>query len=299
MANSFFGKILGIFGGKPSGAEQAPTPAQPAADGRTGVEKYLASLAPASAPQPAWETGVAHYLARTTQGPAGTTGVEKYLSNLIAEALQKAAESAEPSPVFTGEPGGKTGVAKYLETLFGAEPEAPAEAPASTGVTNYLSHTSQAPAGVTGVEKYLESLVAEAAQKAAEAAEPGPDFKGEPGGKTGVAKYLSSQGLGAEAPAAPPAAEPEPAAPASAPAEAPAAPAKKAPKAAAAGVIDLATGAKQCQGSTVKGTQCRHANGLETIQRAIGDQEYRFLVCSHHSSASFKPYKGLLEKQGK
>jgi hypothetical protein len=295
MANSFFGKIFGIFGGKPSGTEPTHIPAaQPAADGSTGVERYLASLVKESTPHAAGDTGVAHYLARTPQGPAGSTGVEKYLGNLIAEALQKAAESAEPSPVFKGEPGGKTGVAKYLETLFGAAPEAPAEAPATTGVTNYLAHTSQAPAGVTGVEKYLEALVADAAQKTAESAEPSPDFKGEPGGKTGVAKYLAGQGL--EAPAAAAAPEPVAEASASAPAEAPA----EAPKAAAsAGVVDLAEGAKQCQGSTLKGTQCRHTNGLETVQRAIDGQEYRFLVCSHHSSASFKPYQGLLEQRAK
>ena len=111
-----------------------------------------------------------------------------------------------------------------------------------------------------------------------------------------TAKYLAGQGLEAQAPAAAPAAAE---APASAPAEAPAA-AAEAPKAAAsADVIDLAEGAKQCQGSTLKGTQCRHTNGLETIQRAIDGQEYRFLVCGHHSTPSFKPYKGLLDKQAK
>ncbi|BBL73317.1 hypothetical protein [Methylomagnum ishizawai] len=239
----------------------------------------------------------------------GSPGVPPAPAPVAAEAQPEAAQL--------------TGVAKYLAQL--AAEEAAAQGPVvvefDTGVGRYVAALAEnpAPAQGTGVQRYLANLAAETAvsgeteaDRAAAAA-----YRARAGGKTGVANYLGGLGLpevpvvvkktrveqylanlaasSAPVPAAAEATPAEAAVPAEAPeavAEPEAAVAAEAP--AASGLVDLSTGAKQCQASTLKGTQCRNTSGLERIQRTIEGKAYQFLACAHHVGESFKPYGGVL-----
>jgi hypothetical protein len=205
--------------------------------------------------------------------PGGPTGVERYLQNLASQQQPKAA--------------GMTGVEKYLAQLNLAE--AAQAADAKTGVEKYLDQQAEEPA-----------VAAEDAPTAAPAEE--PEAASAPEADATVPECESapeSEAAPVEEPAPAPVEE-SAAAPVEEPAGASEEPvASEAPEAQEpaqpAGVIDLAAQAKQCQGSTLKGTQCRHTNGLERIKRTINGQEYQFAVCSHHNTAAFKPYPGLLQ----
>lgn len=271
MAQSFLGQVLGsvrnLFSGAPSAQPAPAAPAAAPSDGRTGVQKYLETLAAEAQPK--------------------LTGVEKYLAQLAEEEAAKA-----PAQL-----GFDTGVGKYLAAL--------AENPS--------------PAAGTGVQRYLAALAAEAAvvEESAEDKAATAGYRARAGGKTGVAAYLDAQGLteaaADEAPSAPAAggksrveqylaslsaAKAE--APAPAPAEAAAPVVEEAPVAtaaaepAASGLIDLSADAKRCQGSTLKGTQCRNTSGLERIQRTIDGKDYQFAACAQHAGESFKPFRELL-----
>ena len=213
----------------------------------------------------------------------GLTGVQRYLNALAGQSEPKL-----------------TGVAKYLAQLAEAEAEAKAKAKAAAAAAE----------AKTGVQKYLvkhadsdlaqlsENLPDTAAVEAAAAALASPPVDAADlatlaaEGKTGVQRYLEIQAETAQ-----PKAEPAPEA-AAAPAAPEPAQAEAAPVAepeAATGVIDLSAGAKQCQGSTLKGTQCKHTTALNAIQRTIDGQAYQFLACGHHSGNTFKPYAGLIK----
>lgn len=235
----------------------------------------------------------------------GSPGVPPAPAPVAAEAQPEAAQL--------------TGVAKYLAQL--AAEEAAAQGPVvvefDTGVGRYVAALAEnpSPAQGTGVQRYLANLAVETAvsgeteaDRAAAAA-----YRARAGGKTGVANYLGGLGLpempvvvkktrveqylanlAASSAPAPVAAEAAPV-PAEAPeavAEPEAAVAAEAP--AASDWVDLAAGAKQCQASTLKGTQCRNTSGLERIQRTIEGKVYQFLACAHHIGESFKPYGGVL-----
>jgi len=61
-------------------------------------------------------------------------------------------------------------------------------------------------------------------------------------------------------------------------------------------IVDLSKGANQCQAATVKGTQCRRKKNIQTIERVVNKQQYRFSVCKQHSIDSFIPFKELLQE---
>lgn len=53
---------------------------------------------------------------------------------------------------------------------------------------------------------------------------------------------------------------------------------------------DLSINAKQCQGTTVKGTRCSRTTSLETIEQTVNGKHYRFKTCKQHGNESFKPF---------
>lgn len=59
-------------------------------------------------------------------------------------------------------------------------------------------------------------------------------------------------------------------------------------------IINLAGTATQCQAVTLKGTKCRRKSNLETIERTVNAQKYKFAVCSQHNNNDFTPFSGLL-----
>ena len=61
-------------------------------------------------------------------------------------------------------------------------------------------------------------------------------------------------------------------------------------------IIDLTEGATQCQAATLKRTQCSRKTSLETIERTINKQQYKFTVCSQHNIDSFKPFGEFLQE---
>ena len=61
-------------------------------------------------------------------------------------------------------------------------------------------------------------------------------------------------------------------------------------------IIDLSVEGKRCQAATGKGTQCSRKNNLQTIERTINAQEYKFSVCRQHNIDSFIPYEKLLQE---
>ena len=63
------------------------------------------------------------------------------------------------------------------------------------------------------------------------------------------------------------------------------------------GEIHLDDG-KQCQASTVRGSQCKHTTNLGHIQRTINKQKYQFTVCNQHHNETFKPFAPLLSDKG-
>ncbi|MGZ8214379.1 MAG: hypothetical protein ACXWTP_07750 [Methylosarcina sp.] len=203
--------------------------------------------------------------------PPTATGVEKYLAR---QALLSAGEAsvAEAPEAAQQEP--LTGVAKYLagqgRAAKPAVKEEPAPAPEPvTGVGRYLAGQSRAGTHGSEVAKVTASEPQKATQPATKTAAAQPE-------KVRVSQQKT--------------AEPEIAAPASAPVSEPPAAAASKP---ASAVIHLDDG-KQCQASTVKGTQCKHTTHLGHIQRTINKQKYQFTVCNQHHNETFKPFAPLL-----
>ena len=61
-------------------------------------------------------------------------------------------------------------------------------------------------------------------------------------------------------------------------------------------IIDLTEGATQCQAATLKRTQCSRKTSLETIERTVNKQQYKFTVCSQHNIDSFTPFGEFLQE---
>ena len=61
-------------------------------------------------------------------------------------------------------------------------------------------------------------------------------------------------------------------------------------------LINLAENASQCQAATIKGTRCRRTSNLETIEKTINHQKYKFAVCSQHNNRDLTPFPDLLQK---
>jgi len=217
-------------------------------------------------------TGVAKYLANKypeeqkdvaqaeAAGTAKLTGVAKYLAKLQQEEQEKAeAEAAALAKM--------TGVARYLAKLEGQIVTAPSEAKTVAEPANT--------ANLTRVEKYL------AKQQITPSDMPEPEAKAAP------------QAAEVKAPEQKPVVEEKKAQPKQEaekkPSPAPAA--KKTDK-----IIDLAENASQCQSITSKGTQCRRKTNLDTLEKTIDHQKYRFLACSQHHSEEFVPFAELLQE---
>jgi hypothetical protein len=226
----------------------------------SGVAKYLAkqeaaAKAKEAASVPPTATGVEKYLARQALLSAGETSVAE------------APEAAQQEPL--------TGVAKYLagqgRTAKPAVKEEPAPAPEpATGVGRYMAGQSRAGTHGSEVAKVTASEPQKAKQPATKAAAAQPE-------KAKVAQQKTAEPETTAAPAS-----------ASVTSEPPAAASKS-----ASTVIHLDDG-KQCQASTVKGTQCKHTTHLGHIQRTINKQKYQFTVCNQHHNETFKPFAPLL-----
>lgn len=61
-------------------------------------------------------------------------------------------------------------------------------------------------------------------------------------------------------------------------------------------IIDHTEGATQCQAATLKRTQCSRKKNLETIERTVNNQQYKFAVCSQHNIDSFTPFGAFLQE---
>ncbi len=179
---------------------------------------------------------------------------------------------------------GRTGVEKYLARQ--AEQEEQQAGTKLTGVARYLAKQAEAEAAaentkeLTGVAKYLQDH-SEVEETAA----------------TGVAKYLSKQKKAAKAKKSkekPSKKEKSKSDKKSKKKKEQKTDKSKSVKAKGKQLIDLSKNAAQCQASTSKGTQCKRTNSLETIQKTINKQKYKFSVCGQHKSDDFKPFAELL-----
>jgi hypothetical protein len=269
MAKSFIDQLFDLVGLK------TPSP-----HGQYSPSAYREEPSKKSGPEAAQAatqiTGVARYLAAKypekqkgaetdISETAKLTGVAKYLAKKQQEEQEKAAAEAAALTNMTG-------VARYLARLeenITANPE-----PAKTETT--AVHAD--PVTLTGVDKYLAKQQnassdlpqPEAVQKAAKAkaTEQKPVVKEQ----KPVVEEKKAQPEQATEKQSPPAA-------------------KKPDK-----IINLAEAASQCQSTTSKGTQCRRKTNLETLEKTINDQKYKFVACSQHHSEEFIPFAELLQE---
>lgn len=187
----------------------------------------------------------------------GLTGVERYLAKK-AEQEQQAAESK------------LTGVERYLAKQAEKDAEIKKAKAAEkgsgelTGVAKYLQKQADEEEALgknaTGVDKYLSKKKKESKGKKSKDKSP----KKEKSKEVKKAKKKKTQKIEKDKPAK------------------------------SKELIDLSKDASRCQASTSKGSQCKRSNSLETIQRTINKQKYKFSVCSQHKSDDFKPYAELL-----
>ncbi len=221
----------------------------------------------------------------TAQATAELTGVARYLANNYPEEQKDAAQAD------TSGTAGLTRVAKYLAKKQQEEQEqAEAEAAAlakMTGVARYLAK--------------LEGKIATAPAKT-ETAEPANTAS-----LTRVEKYLAKQQITPSDLPQPEAVQP--AAQAKAAEQKPVVEEKKTqpkqevekqspPAAKTPGkIINLAEAASQCQSTTSKGTQCRRKTNLDTLEKTINQQKYKFVACSQHNSEGFIPFAELLQEE--
>ncbi|WP_026223565.1 hypothetical protein [Methylosarcina fibrata] len=236
-------------------------------------------------PEPAGLSRVAKYIAQqelaaqakeAASVPPTATGVEKYLARqalLAAGGAPAAASEAAPQEPLTG-------VARYLAGQGrAAKPvvkEAPAPAPEPepvTGVGRYLAGKSRAGTHETEAVKEAAAEPKKTAQPAAKTAAAQPEKA-----KVAYEKATAPETAPSSEPVSESSAEAAPAKPASS-------------------VIHLDDG-KQCQASTVKGTQCKHTTNLGHLQRTINKQKYQFTVCNQHHNETFKPFAPLLSDKG-
>ncbi|MGR9045035.1 MAG: hypothetical protein ACU83N_07055 [Gammaproteobacteria bacterium] len=61
-------------------------------------------------------------------------------------------------------------------------------------------------------------------------------------------------------------------------------------------LINLAESATQCQAATIKGTRCQRKTNLETIEKTINHQKYKFAVCTQHNNRDLTPFSELLQQ---
>lgn len=269
MAKNLFEQFISFASSKLAGPiahENIYREESPESTALSGVAKYLAkqeaaAKAKEAASVPATATGVEKYLARQALLSAG------------GEPAAAAPEAAQQEPL--------TGVAKYLAGQGRVakpvvkEEQAPAPEPV-TGVGRYLAGQSRA--GTHGTEVARETVSE-------------PKIATQPAAKTAAAQPEKAK-VSYEKKAAEPEQEASQSEPAS---ESSAASASAKP---ASTVIHLDDG-KQCQASTVKGSQCKHTTNLGHIQRTINKQKYQFTVCNQHHNETFKPYAPLLNTQEK
>jgi hypothetical protein len=271
MAKSFIDQLLDLVGVKLPDAHGHYSPSvyrdEPSSKKPSDAGKHQAEKSP-----------------ETAQATAELTGVARYLANNYPEEQKEAAQAD------TSGTAGLTGVAKYLAQKQQEEQEK-AEAEAA------------ALAKMTGVARYLakqEGKITTAPAKT-ETAEPANTAS-----LTRVEKYLAKQQITPSDISQPE--EVQQAAPAKATEQKPVVEEKKTqpkqevekqspPAAKTPGkIINLAEGASQCQAATSKGTQCRRKTGLETLEKTISHQKYKFAVCSQHNSKEFAPFAELLQK---
>jgi hypothetical protein len=265
MAKNLFEQFISFASSKLAGPiahENIYREEAPESTGQSRVAKYIAQQEMAAKAKEAASV------------PPTATGVEKYLARQAL--LSAGGASAAPAPE-TAQEEPLTGVARYLAGQGRApkpvvmEEPAPAPEPEPvTGVGRYLAGQSRA--GTHGSEVARQSVAEpkKATQPAAKTAAAQPE-------KAKVAYEKATVPEKAASPSAP-ASEPS----------ASAAPAKP-----ASSVIHLDDG-KQCQASTVKGTQCKHTTNLGHLQRTINKQKYQFTVCSQHHNETFKPFAPLM-----
>lgn len=228
--------------------------------------------------EPSEQSSVAKYLAKQEMAAKAkeaaavaptASSVEKYLA-------RQAAMEAQVSTVAESVQGPLTGVAKYLASQ-GKGPAVAVKAPAP----------APAPVPKTGVGKYLAGLGTPGSYKyeAPKTAAPAPKKAEKPAAKAAAATPAIEKTVQIKA------AEPVIAS------EMPVieAHAVEKPKPAST-TIHLDDG-KQCQASTVKGTQCKHTTHLGHIQRTINKQKYQFSVCNQHHNETFKPFAPLLSAE--
>lgn len=237
-------------------------------------------------PEPAGLSRVAKYIAQqelaakakeAASVPPTATGVEKYLARqtLLAAggALAVAAPEAAPQEPLTGVARYLAGQGRATKPVVKEEPAPAPEPEPVTGVGRYLAGKSRA--GSHGTETVREAVPEpkKTAQPAAKTAAAQPEKA-----KVTYEKATAPETVSSSEPAGEPSAEAAPAKP-------------------TGSVIHLDDG-KQCQASTVRGSQCKHTTNLGHIQRTINKQKYQFTVCNQHHNETFKPFAPLLSDKG-
>lgn len=273
MAKSFIDQLLDLVGVKLPDAHGHYSPSvyrdEQSSKEPSDAGKHQPKKSPETAQATAELTGVARYLANNypeeqkeaaqadTSGTAGLTGVEKYLAKKQQEEQEKAeAEAAALAKM--------TGVARYLAKQEGKITTAPA--PAKTETAEPANTAS-----LTRVEKYLakQQITPSDISQPEEVQQAAPAKATEQKPVVEEKKTQPKQEVEKQSP-----------------------PAAKTP----GKIINLAEDASQCQAATSKGTQCRRKTGLDTLEKTISHQKYKFAVCSQHNSKEFMPFAELLQK---
>lgn len=273
MAKSFIDQLFDLVGlttpspqgqYSPSAYREEPSTKEPSMETGPGATQAATKI-----------TGVARYLAAKypeeqkgaetdVTETAKLTGVAKYLAKKQQEEQEKAAAEAAALANMTG-------VARYLARLeenITTTPE-----PAKTE----MAAVHADPVTLTGVDKYL------AKQQSASSDLPQPEAvqQAAKAKATEQKPVVEEQKPVIEEKKAPEQAVEKQSPPA----------AKKQDK-----IINLAEDASQCQSTTSKGTQCRRKTNLETLEKTINNQKYRFIACSQHHSEEFVPFAELLQE---
>jgi hypothetical protein len=268
MAKSFIDQLFGLVGVKPPDAHGHYSPSvyrdEPSSKEPSDAGKHQPEKSPETVQATAKLTGVARYLASKypeeqadASGTAGLTGVAKYL----AQKQQEEQEQAEAEAAALAK---MTGVARYLAKQEGKIATAPA--PAKTETAEPANTAS-----LTRVEKYLaKQQITPSDLPQPEAVQPAAQAK------------AAEQKPVVEEKKAQPKQEVEKQSP----------PTAKAP----GKIINLAEAASQCQSTTSKGTQCRRKTNLDTLEKTINQQKYKFVACSQHNSEGFMPFAELLQE---
>lgn len=263
-----------------------------------------------------WPDANGHYNPSVYRDEPGTVETEKGQRPASTAQPKKSVRKSDEAPKGSTE---LTGVARYLAKKY---PEIkPVElqkhstdTTALTGVAKYLARKQQeeeesaeakaaALAKMTSVERYLSKLDS----KRTEASEVAAPKEASPAKSSRVEAYLARQkqavpvvshaqaNVSASETAVKEvkaAAEVEQENAAQQKTEKHSTPPVKAPSK----LINLAESATQCQAATLKGTRCQRKTNLETIEKTINHQKYKFAVCTQHNNRDLTPFSELLQQ---